>query len=292
MSGAAPAVERGDSALEILKRAGKKALDDNVPMLASALAYSSFFAIPSVMLVVLGLFTLFASADTIRDLMERLDAVMPAEATELLGDSLTRASEQAAGGILFVALGFVLAIWSVTGAMTTYMTALSLAYDTEDSRNFVKKRVVAIVLAALLGVAVLLVAFLLMFGPHVQQWLGDALGIESVFGWIWWIAQWPILVLGLLIAFAAVQYFAPDVEHRRWQLITPGAALSVVIWILASGAFAVYTSQFASYNKTWGSLSAVIVMLTWLWITGLALLFGGEVNAEVERSRKSRAPAE
>ena len=111
---------------------------------------------------------------------------------------------------------------------------------------------------------------------------------------IWWAAQWPVLLVGLLAAFAALLYLGPDVDQPKWQFITPGALVAVVAWLAASGLFAVYTSMFGSYNKTWGSLAAVIIMLTWLWLTGLALLFGAELNAEVERSRELRQgkPAE
>jgi membrane protein len=269
--------------LEILKRAARSSLDDNVPMIASAVAYGSFFAIPSVLLLVVGLFGLFSGPDTVAELMNRLGAVMPAEATQLLGDSLRRLSEQNSTSLLFAALGLVLAVWSVSGAMTTYMAALNAAYEREDRRGFVRKRLVALVMAAVIAVAVLLVGVLLIFGPHIEHWLGDALGIERPLSWIWWVAQWPILAIGLLSAFAVVLYFGPDVEHRRWQFITPGSVVTLVLWLVTSGAFAVFTSYFASYNKTWGSLSAVIVTLTWLWLSALALLFGGEVNAEVER---------
>jgi membrane protein len=111
---------------------------------------------------------------------------------------------------------------------------------------------------------------------------------------VWWTAQWPILILGLLLSFAAIYYLGPNVDHPRWQFLSIGPVVSVLIWLVASGGFAFYVSQFGSYNKAWGSLAAVIIMLTWLWISALALLFGAEVNAEAERSRELRRgePAE
>jgi membrane protein len=138
------------------------------------------------------------------------------------------------------------------------------------------------------GVAVVLVGLFLVFGPYVQRWVGGVLGIEGAIGWIWWSVQWPLLFFGLLVAFAVLHYFGPDVEHPRWQLVTPGSVLAVFVWLASSGLFAVYTAFFGNYNKAWGSFSAVIVTLTWLWLTAMALLFGGEVNAEVERSREFR----
>jgi membrane protein len=274
--------------LAIFQRAGKESLDDNVPMIASALAYSSFFAIPSTLLLAVGLFAIFSGPDTVRDLMDRLDQMLPAEATQLLQDSLTQLEQQPSAGIVVTLLGFVLALWASTGAMSTYMAALNTAYDRKDARGFVRKRLVAITMVAAIGAAVALIVVLLILGPHIEGWVGGALGIEGVLSWLWWVVQWPVLGVGLLAAFAVLHYFGPDVQHRHWAFITPGSVIAVVIWIAVSALFAVYTSLFDSYNKTWGSLSAVIVMLTWLWLTGLALLFGGEVNAEVERSRELR----
>jgi membrane protein len=143
-------------------------------------------------------------------------------------------------------------------------------------------------MAACIGFAFALIAVLLIFGPAVESWVGNALHIEGVLRWVWWTVQWPLLVVGLTAAFSTIYWLGPDVDHPRWRFLTVGSAVAVVIWLLTSGLFAVYTSMFGSYNKTWGSLSAVIVMLTWLWLSGLALLFGAEVNAEVERSRELR----
>jgi membrane protein len=268
----------------------RKSLDDDLPLIASAVAYSSFFVIPSALLLALGLFSLLSGPDTIRELMDRLDDVIPAEAADLLGDSLRQLEQQGAAGLWITLLGFALALWASTSAMTTYMAALNRAYDLEERRGFVKKRLIALVMVAAMAVAVALVAVLLIFGPQVERWLGDALGLETAVSWVWWTVQWPVLVLGLLAAFSVLYALAPD-EKRRVRLVTPGAVVAVIAWLALSGAFAVYTSLFGSYNKAWGSLSAVIVTLTWLWLSGIALLFGGEVNAEVERrGRISSAP--
>jgi membrane protein len=270
----------------ILVRAVKSLLANNGPMLASALAYSAFFAIPSVLLVVVGTFTLVAGPDTITSLMQHFRHVMPAQATTLLGSSLRRLDAHPAQGVLATAIGAVLALWSTTGAMTAYMTAVNLAFRRKDSRSFVRKRLVAISMVAAIGFAFLLVAVFLMFGPAVEHLIAShAGGAAGAIGWIWWIAQWPVLVAGLLAAFATLLYLGPYDERRRWRFLTPGSLVAAFVWLAVSGMFAVYTATFSSYNKTWGSLSAVIVMLTWLWLSSLALLLGAEINAEVERSR-------
>jgi membrane protein len=272
----------------ILVRAGRESLDDNVPMMASALAYSAFFAIPSVLLLVLGVFTLAADTSTIADIVDKLTAVAPQEVAKLFGESLQRLSDRPAAGIILTVAGLVLALWSVSSAMSTVITALNIAYDRDDRRGFVRNRLTALGLGIAVGAAVLLAGTLLVMGPHLEAWLGNALDQRTAVAFAWWIGQWPILVAALLVAFSLVLYLGPDVDHRRWQLVTPGSVAAVIVWLVVSGAFSLYTTWFGSYDKTWGTIGAVIVTLTWLWLGGLALLFGGELNAETERSRELR----
>lgn len=274
--------------LAVVRRAGKRMLADNMTMIAQALAYSSFLAIPSVLMLAVGVFTLLAGPGTIASLISHLNGVMPGQATSLLSDSLHRLGRQQGTSLVLVIVGFVLAVWSTTGAMTSCMTALNIAYDRKDRRNFLVKRLTAVAMVACICAAFVLVAVLLIFGPQIEKYLGRALGIQSFLTYLWWAAQWPILIVGLLAAFAALFYLGPDVDHPRWRFLSAGSAIAVALWLAASGAFAYYTAHFGSYNKTWGSLAAVIIMLTWLWISALALLLGAEVNAEAERSRELR----
>ena len=278
----------------ILTRAGKQALAHGITDLAAALAYYSFLAIPAVLLVAVGLFSLFASPDAITTLIDKLGTVVPSQATQLINESLRRMNENKSGSLAMVIVGFVLASWTTIGAMTSFMRAVNRAYDREEGRGFVRQRLVAVQMVIAMGVAFLLVFGLLVLGPVMSGWIGNALDIEGVMGWLWWVVQWPILLAGLLAVFATVLYLGPNVDHPRWRFITPGSVFAVVVWLVASGLFAVYTSMFDSYNKTWGSLAAVIVMLTWLWVTGIALLLGAEINSEAERSRELRQgePAE
>jgi membrane protein len=270
--------------MSAFKHAAKAMLQHNMTMFASALAYSSFFAIPSVLLVAIGFFTLVAGPNTITSLVQSFGHVMPAQATQLVGDSLHRLDHHPSTTIAMTAVGLVLAAWSVTGAMTSYMTALNVAYDCKDSRTFLRKRATALLMAACVAFAFVLVAVLLVLGPQIEKRVGARLGHPGLVSWVWWAAQWPILALGLLGAFGTMLYLGPDLarEHRRFRLVTPGAAVAVVVWLAISGLFAVYTARFGSYDKTWGSLSAVIVTLTWLWLSSLALLFGAELDAELE----------
>lgn len=272
----------------IVVRAAKESLDDGITDVAAMLAYYAFLAIPALMLVSLGIFTLVAGPDTVDRLMEKLGGVVPPEAISLLQESLNRSLENHSGGVAMIVIGGVLAVWTATGAMTGLIRGVNRVYDRKETRGFVKTRGVSLVLLVCAVVAVGLVVTLLVLGPVISDALGSALGLEDVFGWIWWTAQWPILIVALLATFAAMLYFGPDVEHRRWRYITPGAAVAVVLWLLTSGLFAVYVALLGSYNKAWGSLAAVIILLTWLWLSALSFLFGAEINAEVERAARQK----
>jgi membrane protein len=269
----------------IVRRAASETLEDHMSLIAQALAFSTFLAIPSVLLVVVGLFTLVAEARTIDSVVAHLDELMPLQARQLVADSLHRLDHATNTSLVMIVVGLLLAVWSTTSAMTNYMTALDIAYHRTDSRGFVKRRLVALGMVACLGVALLLLSALLIFGPTVEAEVGRAIGHETTVAYVWWIAQWPILVLALLGAFATMLFLGPDVEERSWRLVTPGALVAVGVWLAASGAFAFYTAHFHGYNKAWGSLAAVIVTMTWLWIAGLALLFGAELDAQVEARR-------
>jgi membrane protein len=279
----------------IFIRAAKESINDHITNLAAALAYYAFLSIPSILLVAVGVFSLVGDRDAVEEIIDRLRGVAPEEALTLLEETLTRVAETGANsGYTMIVIGGVLALWTVTGAMDTLMWALNSAYDREETRGFIKRRLTALVMIFLLLLSFVLVFGLLVLGPHLSGWIGDAVGLEAVVKWLWWTAQWPILILGLLLAFAAILYLGPNIDHPRWQFLSVGTTIAVLVWLLASGGFAVYVSMFASYNKAWGSLAGVIIMLTWLWISGLALLFGAEVNAETERSRELRRgePAE
>jgi membrane protein len=271
------------NAKTVLVRAAKDAIDDDVPMVAQALAYSLFLAIPASLLVVLGVFSLVADASTIESLIDRARAVMPGEAANLLRDSLRRTSESSGSGIAMTVLGLALAVWTTTSAASTLMTGLTVTYDREDNRKFVRKRIVALAIVIALVVGVTLVVGFLVMGPHLERWIGDATGAPTLTAWLWWGAQWPILIAGLLFAFSVTLYLGPDVEQPEWKWITPGAAAALVIWLIASVGLAFYSAHFGSYEKTWGTLSAVVVTLLWLWLTSAALLFGAEINAETRR---------
>jgi membrane protein len=278
----------------IVKRAAKEANADHITNLAAALAYYAFLAIPSALLIGLGLLGLLASPQDIAALVDRLATIMPGDARRLLEDSLTRMTQRQATGATLLGFGGLLALWSLGGAMQNLIWALNAAYDREETRGFVRRRLVAFAMLffALIGFGV---AFgVLVLGPQLSAWVGSSVGAKTQVQVAWWVAEWPLVVAGFLVCFAGLLFLGPNVEHPRWQFLSFGAVLSVVIWLAVSGLFALYVSEFGSYNKAWGTLAAVVIMLTWLWLSAVALLLGAEVNAEAERSRELRRgePAE
>ena len=272
----------------VFMRAGKEALADGITDVAASLAYYAFLAIPAVLLVTLGVFTNVAGQDTVDELLSLLEGVVPPEAVQLIDESLTRTLENQGGGVLMIVVGGLVALWTATGAMGGLMRGLNRVYDATERRSFVKLRLTGLAMLGCIVVAFALVFGLLILGPVLSGWVGEEVHAETLVGWLWWTLQWPIVLAGLLLAFATVLYYGPNVDVPKFRFITPGALLAVLLWIVSSALFGLYVSLFGSYDKSWGSLAAVIVMLTWLWLTALALLLGAEVNAEAERSRRLR----
>jgi membrane protein len=278
----------------VLRRAAKEFRNDHMTNIAAALAYYAFLAIPAALMVGVGLFSLLAGPGAVTTLIGKLHRIVPGQATNLLQGSLKNMTQHKGTALSVLTIGGVLAFWSLTGAMQNLMWALNIAYDRDEGRGFVRRRISALTMVffALIGFAL---AFgVLVLGPQLSTWIGSALGAKSIVKIVWYVAEWPLLVAGLLVAFAGLMYYGPNVKHPRWRFLSLGSLLAIVIWLVASGAFAFYVSKFGSYNKAWGSLAAVVVMLTWLWLSAVALLLGAEVNAEAERSRELRRgePAE
>jgi membrane protein len=258
---------------------------DNMTSVAAALAYYAFMSVPAGLLVVVGAFGLFAGPHAISVVVGKLHGIVPTQATSLIDGSLHRLVENRGGSLTVLVIGLLVAAWSLTGAMQNVMWGVNIAHGCPERRGFVKKRIIAagMVVFALIGFAV---AFgVLVLGPHLSTWVGRSTRQRSLVTIGWYVAEWPLALVGLLFAFVGMMALAPDRRDTDHRAVSAGAIVATVVWVIASALFSVYLSQFASYNKAWGSLAAVVIMLTWLWLGGVALLFGAEIDAELERRR-------
>jgi membrane protein len=274
----------------VFVRAVKRTMADNMASVGKGVAYGAFFAIPSAMIVALGVLNLTAGPGSIDALVGKLGGVVPASAQDLIRSNLQQVSRSHGGGVMVI-VGLVLAAVSLMGAVQTVMWGLNVAYERREQRNFIRQRVSAFLITLIMTGALLAAFAVLVLGPYMTGWVGDASGYPRAVSWLWWTLQWPLLFAALLMAFGGILYLGPDVDHPRFRFITPGAVAAAVLWIVGSALFGVYASGFSSYNKAWGSLSAVIVTLTWLWLCSVAILFAAEVNAELERTREVHAGA-
>jgi membrane protein len=220
--------------------------------------------------------------------MAYLAQLLPGEAVTLLQDNIRQLVTDQKGGLL--SFGILAALWTSSSAVTAIMDALNQAYDVQEGRPFWKVRGTAILLTMGLSLFILLSMVLLIFGPQLGGWIAAQVGLGAAFEVTWNILRWPVIAGLLIVAMAIVYYVAPDVE-QKWKWITPGSVFAVLGTIAVSLGFSFYVNNFGSYNKTYGSIGAVIVFLTWLYLTGFMILAGGEINAEIEHAApEGKAP--
>jgi membrane protein len=272
--------------LAVFKRTGREFLADDCMGLSQQVAFSSLLAFfPSVILLV-GLLGLIGAFE---DLKEFLGSVAPGaviEAIELAQE--TAAGNESASAVAFV-LGLFLAVWAASGAMNAVIKAVNRAYEQQETRPFWKVRLYAIALVVASGITTAALFLLIVFGGPLGEAIADQAELGSAWNWIWGVLRWPLAFVGILLFFAFVYYLAPNLEQRSWKWVTPGSLVGAILWLVLSGLFALYTSFSDSYDKTYGSLAGGIVLLLWLNYSAFALLFGAELNSELDRQADIRA---
>jgi membrane protein len=269
---------------ELGRRVMAEIQDDDCLGRAAQLAYYFLFALFPFFLFLTTLLGYLPIPNLLDRLMDMLGPMLPGEALHLVQDNIRQLVTGRRGGLL--SFGILAALWTSSSALTAIIDSLNRAYDVEEGRPFWKVRLIAIGLTVGLSVFMIASLVLLTFGPQLGGWVADLAGLGRVFEVTWNIVRWPVIVGLLVVAMALLYYFAPDVE-QGWTWITPGSACAVLGWLLASLGFAVYVNRFGSYNATYGSIGAVIVLLTWMYVTGLFVLIGGEINAEIEHAAPS-----
>lgn len=268
----------------IVKETVKEVGDDDVPGLAAEMAYHSVLAIFPFLLLLAGLTAVVDNVFNVGDLTQRIvdksSQVMPEDATSVI-ESFTGevVNSQGGGAIIFGSLG---ALWAASSAIGVVMKALNRAYDVREDRGFIKRKVVALGLTLMFGGFILSAALLIATGQFMAGGIGEALGWERQFVLLWNWLTIPAALLLITTAVAILYWLAPSTDHAlKW--ISPGAIVFVVGWVAASIALTIYVSRFGSYNRTYGSISAVILLLVWLYWSNLILLIGGELNAVLAR---------
>jgi membrane protein len=275
---------------ELLKRTVKETQADNGLGLAAQLAYYFFLALFPAILFMLALAGTVASADLITRVVNMMSGVAPPDVVNIVREQLVGLSRGDQGGIM--TFGVLAALWSSSAAMVALIDSLNRAYDVEDARPWWKQRLTAILLT--IGVAAFILASfaLVVAGPQLAESLADRFGLGTAFEWTWKILQWPLVFLLVATAFGLVYYFAPDVD-QDFVFLTPGSVLATVLWLVGSLGFRFYVVNFGSYNETYGAVGGVMVLMLWLYISGLVLIVGAEMNAEIEHaSEHGKDPGE
>jgi len=282
----APTGQKSSSSLfSTLKRTGTEFSEDNLTDWAAALTYYGLLALFPALIALVSLLGLVADPQTTtQKITQIVTQIGPSSSAQTFaGPIKSITSNQSAAGILFV-VGLIGALWSASGYVGAFMRASNVIYETPEGRPIWKLRPLQmlVTLGVVILVAILALA-LVLTGPIVDA-VAAPLGISSTATTIWDIAKWPVMLAIVITIIAVLYYSTPNVKLRGFKWVTPGSIVAVVVWLIASAAFAFYVANFGSYDKTYGTLGGIVVMLMWLWITNLALLFGHQLNAERERS--------
>ena len=268
----------------VLKRTVREFREDNLTDWAAALTYYSVLAIFPALIVLVSILGLVGESAT-QPLIDNLGTVAPGPAKEIFTSAIENLQgDQGAAGVLFV-IGLLGALWSASGYVAAFMRASNAIYDIDEGRPIWKTLPVRVSLTLVLLTLLAISTIAVVLTGGLAERVGDLVGIGSTAVTVWNIAKWPVLLVVVSFMFALLYWAAPNVKHPGFRWISPGGVLAVVGWLIASGGFALFVSNFGSYNKTYGALGGVVVFLVWLWISNIMILLGAEFNAELERER-------
>ncbi len=278
--------------VSVLKQTLAQFKEDNLSDWAAALTYYGLLALFPALIALVSVIGLVGDAQTTtREVTEVITELGPSSAAETFkGPVESIASSRGTAGVAFV-VGLLIALWSASGYVGAFIRASNVIYGAEEERPFWKLRPlqIAITLAMVL-LAAMLALGLVLTGPIVNAIAGP-LGIGSTAVTLWEIVKWPVMALIFVLMVSVLYYLSPDAELRGFRWVTPGSLVAIVVWAVASAAFAFYVANFGSYDKTYGTLAGLIALLVWLWITNLAILFGNSLNAQLERETGEAPPS-
>ena len=277
----------------VLRRTFSEFNEDNLTDWAAALTYYGILSVFPALIALVSLLGLIGTSAT-QPLLDNLGSFAPGPAHQILENALHGLTQSRGGAGILVIVGLAGSIWAASGYIGGFIRASNVIWDVEEGRPIWKTiplrlGITIVMLVLLAGTAMAVV----LTGPLADK-VGKLVGLGSAAVTAWDIAKWPVLVLIVGLMFSLLYYASPNVQQPGFRWITPGGVFAVVAWIIVSGAFGVYVANFGSYNKTYGSLGAVVIFLVWLWLTNVAILLGAELNAEIARGRQIEAghPAE
>ncbi|MET8351876.1 MULTISPECIES: YihY/virulence factor BrkB family protein [unclassified Micromonospora] len=268
-----------------LRRTVTEFQDDSLTDWAAALTYYGVLSIFPGLLVLISILGLLGPAATqgVEDTVKQ--AVPEGNIQQIITDAITQAGDN--GGLASIAaiIGLLAAFWSASGYVAAFMRASNTIYDVPEGRPIWKTLPIRVGVTAVIGVLLLACAVIVVFTGRLAELVGNAIGVGSTAVTVWNVAKWPVLLILVSLMFAILYWASPNARHGGFRWVSPGGVLAVVIWLVISGLFAFYVSNFGSYDKTYGTLAGVIIFLVWLWLSNIAILLGAEFDAELERSR-------
>jgi membrane protein len=269
---------------QVVRRAFKESSADNVPILAAGVAFFAFLAIFPAMIAAITLYGIFADPETVAAQVRDLSAALPEQAQPILADQLQSVAS-ASGGALGIGLvvSLLAAVWSASSGTGNLLKAINIAYDEDESRGFLKVRGIALALTLGAIVFLLLTLALVAVVPVVL----NVLPLGQVGTILAQVLRWVLLVALVVAALAVTYRIAPDRDQPRFSWVTTGSLVATVLWIIGSVAFSLYVNNFGSYNKTYGAIAGVVVLMLWLYLTSYIVLLGAEINAESERQTRA-----
>ncbi len=270
---------RGITFRQFLVDLNREISEDNVFVGAAALGYYLTLAIFPALILLMTIIPYLPVANIDQEIMSVLETALPEDAFSMVSRVVEEVTSQRRGGLL--SFGVLGTLWAASTGMYAIMQQLNITYDVSEARSYIRARAVALALSIMFGLLVIGAFWLIVAGGAAEDWLGEQRGIPDFLLTIFAVFRWIVIVLALLLGFALIYKFAPNVE-QKFRFITPGSVIGVLLLIIASLGFAIYVANFADYSATYGSIGAVIILMFWLYIAGLVILVGSEINALIE----------